>query len=82
MYSLSPIAAYYNVVHVHVKYRKSIGMVSKSTRYRYRIFRRYRYFKNDPIPDTSSTRYRFRPISTAPLQMHQNNNKILSFHIL
>ena len=63
MYSLSPIAAYYNVVHVNVKYRKSIEMVSKSTRYRYRIFRRYRYFKNDPIPDTSSTRYRFRPIS-------------------
>ena len=72
MYSLSPIAAYYNVVHVHVKYRKSIEIVSKSTRYRYRIFRRYRYFKNDPIPDTSSTRYRFRPIS---------NNHLYSDHI-
>ena len=46
------------------KYRKSIEIVSKSTRYRYRIFRRYRYFKIDPIPDTSSTRYRFRPIPT------------------
>ena len=45
-----------------VKYRKSIEIVSKSTRYRYRIFRRYRYLKIDPIPDTSSTRYRFRPI--------------------
>ena len=39
-------------------------MVSKSTRYRYRIFRRYRYLEIDPIPDTSSTRYRFRPITT------------------
>ena len=48
-------------ISVLVKYRKSIEIVSKSTRYRYRIFRRYRYFKIDPIPDTSSTRYRFRP---------------------
>ena len=62
MYSLNPIAAYYSTraCKVSKKYRNSI----KSTRYRYRIFRRYRYFKNDPIPDTSSTRYRFRPIST------------------
>ena len=51
-------------ISVLVKYRKSIEIVSKSTRYRYRIFRRYRYFKIDPIPDTSSTRYRFRPIPT------------------
>ena len=46
---------------MHEKYRKSIKILSKSTRYR--IFRPYRYFKNDPIPDTLSTRYRFRPIS-------------------
>ena len=54
-----------SVVEQNVKYRKSIEIVSKSTRYRYRIFRRYRYFKIDPIPDTSSTRYRFSPIPRA-----------------
>ena len=54
-----------SVVEQNVKYRKSIEIVSKSTRYRYRIFRRYRYFKIDPIPDTSSTRYRFSPIPSS-----------------
>ena len=47
------------MIHPDVKYRK----VSKSTRYRYRIFGRYRYFEIGPIPDTSSTRYQFCPIS-------------------
>ena len=57
------ISLQHNVkISVLVKYRKSIEIASKSTPYRYRIFRRYRYFKIDPIPDTSSTRYRFRPI--------------------
>ena len=41
---------------VSKKYRKVLGIGIG-------FFRRYRYLEIDPIPDTSSTRYRFRPIT-------------------
>ena len=53
-------------MHGDVKYRKSIKIASNIVLgIGIGFFWRYRYFEINPIPDTSSTRYRFRPISNA-----------------
>ena len=51
------------IIHEDVKYRKSIEIVSKSTRYRYQTFWRYRYFEMDSIHDTCNCVFNFFAIA-------------------